>query len=50
MRAELAHLSHCAVPFLSRAAVNLCWNDIRYTEISFDGANQLYLINYAILK
>ena len=25
MRAELARLNHCAVPFLSRAAVNLCW-------------------------
>ena len=24
---ELANLSHCAVPFLSRAAVNLCWYD-----------------------
>ena len=25
MRAELANLNHCAVPLLSRAAVNLCW-------------------------
>ena len=25
MRAELANRNHCAVPFLSRAAVNLCW-------------------------
>ena len=25
MRAELANLDHCAVPFLSRATVNLCW-------------------------
>ena len=25
MRTELANLNHCAVPFLSRAAVNLCW-------------------------
>ena len=24
IRAELANLNHCAVPFLSRAAVNLC--------------------------
>ena len=23
MRAELANLNHCAVPFLSRAAINL---------------------------
>ena len=23
--AELANLNHCALPFLSRAAVNLCW-------------------------
>ena len=27
MRAELANLNHCAVPFLSRAAVNLSWFD-----------------------
>ena len=25
MRAELANLNHCAVPFLSRAIANLCW-------------------------
>ena len=25
MRAELASLNHCAVPFLSRTAVNLSW-------------------------
>ena len=25
MSAELASLNHCAVPFLSRAVVNLCW-------------------------
>ena len=28
MRSELANLDHCAVPFLSRATVNLCWYDI----------------------
>ena len=25
MRAKLVNLNHCAVPFLSRAAANLCW-------------------------
>ena len=25
MRGNLASLNHCAVPLLSRAAVNLCW-------------------------
>ena len=25
MREELANLNYCAEPFLSRAAVNLCW-------------------------
>ena len=25
MRAKLANLNHCAVPFLSRAVANLCW-------------------------
>ena len=29
MRAELANHNHCAVPFLSRAAVNLSWYDSR---------------------
>ena len=33
MRAELANLNHCAVPFLSRAAVNLCWYYITYSFI-----------------
>ena len=27
MRAKLATLNHCAVPVLSRAAVNLSWYD-----------------------
>ena len=27
MRAELADLNYCAIPFLSRAAVNLSWYD-----------------------
>ena len=27
MRAELSSLNHCAVPFLSPAAVNLRWYD-----------------------
>ena len=27
MSAELANLNHCAVPFLSHAAVNLSWYD-----------------------
>ena len=30
MRAELANLSQCALPFLSRAAVNLSWCDSSY--------------------
>ena len=30
MRDKLANLNHCAVPFLSRAAVNLCCYD--YTD------------------
>ena len=30
MRAEIANLNHCAVPFLSRADVNLIWYDSIY--------------------
>ena len=29
MRAELTNLNHHAIPFLSRAAVNLSWYDSR---------------------
>ena len=35
MRSELASLNHCAVPFLSRAAVNLCWYYIINTYIVY---------------
>ena len=34
MRAKLANLNDCAVSFLSRAAVNLCWYDIVYSNYS----------------
>ena len=30
MRANFDVLNHCAVPFLSRAAVNLCWYQYYY--------------------
>ena len=33
MCADLAGLNHCAVPFLSRAAVNLCWY---YSSVVFN--------------
>ena len=33
MRAELADPSHCAVPFLSRAAASLCWYMIIYIPV-----------------
>ena len=33
MRAELANLNPCAVPFLSRATVNLCWFCCIYISI-----------------
>ena len=32
MRAELANINDCAVPFLSRAAVNFCWYDYTTTR------------------
>ena len=35
MRAELADLNHCAVPFLSRAATNLYWFVIIYNVAYF---------------
>ena len=30
MRAEVANLNHCAEPFLSRAAANMCWYYYKY--------------------
>ena len=33
MRAELANLNDCSVPFLSRAAVKLCWYDYMSQQI-----------------
>ena len=33
MRAELASLNPCAVPFLSRAAINLSWYDYIYNFV-----------------
>ena len=40
MRAELANLNHCAVQFLSRAAVNLCWYYCAYRIPNIDGYDQ----------
>ena len=41
MREELASLNHCAVPFLSRAAVNLSWYDSTH-PFSVDAGHSLY--------
>ena len=35
MRAELVSLDHCAVPFLSCAAVSLCWYNNTFTAYIF---------------
>ena len=48
MRAELANLNHCAVPFLSRAAVNLSWYDNLYKYYSIIAFIQLLLFLYPI--
>ena len=40
MRAKLANLNHCAVPFLSRAVVNLSW---------YDRTLYTYTIHYCLL-
>ena len=45
MSASLANLNHCAVPFLSRAAVNLCWYYyIFYNKQNVDHIVLLYLL------
>ena len=42
MRAELANLNHCAVLFLSRAAVNLSWYDsILYVYVSTNNVKSI---------
>ena len=33
MRVKLANLNHCAVPFLSHAAANLCWYNINILNL-----------------
>ena len=35
MRAEFAYLNDCAVPFLRRTAVNLCWYYYAYSSIGY---------------
>ena len=41
MRAELANINHCAVPFLSRAAVNLSWYDSsQHSEVQIENVNE----------
>ena len=37
MRAQLANLNNCAVLFLNRAAVNLCWYNYTHDHISIAG-------------
>ena len=44
MRAKLANLNHCEVPFLSRAAVNLSWYDT--TVKGATGSHQLKCVSY----
>ena len=39
MRGELANLNHCAVPFFSRAAINLSWND----DSIYNTYNEVYI-------
>ena len=46
MRAELASLNHCAVPFLSRAAVNLIWYDSTCTYVQKLPYKYKYLITF----
>ena len=38
LRAKLANLNHCAVPFLSRAIANLCW----YSYTVYSRAHKLF--------
>ena len=53
MRAELANLNHCAVPFLNRAAVNLCWyydtTRIR-THVTHYSSCLTYFISFTVVK
>ena len=42
MRAKLANLNHCAVPFLSRAVVSLCW--CFYTLYVVHGTEHIFII------
>ena len=53
MRAKLANLNHCAVPFLSRTAANLSWNDSIYYILYFSqkiaaAQNEVALNNHRV--
>ena len=47
MRAKLANLNHCAVPFLSRAAVNLSWYDITVFYTYYNGYLFLMVLQFS---
>ena len=49
MRAELANHNHCAVPFLSRAAVNLSWYDSTHFALDMIDRRHFH-IQYALYK
>ena len=42
MCAELANLNHCAVPFLSRTAVNLSWYDSTIPHKHLDNISSIF--------
>ena len=50
MRPELASLSHCAVPFLSRAAANLFWYCYIFTLLYFALTNVLLRLTQLWLR
>ena len=48
MRAELANLNQCAVSFISRDAVRLCWYCSNYIyNVTFQGASSPLVVKFA---
>ena len=50
MRAKLTNLNYCAVPFLSRAAVNLCWYDYIHYTLQFGLIQQILTVPLSCIQ
>ena len=52
MRADLANLDHCAVPYLSSAAANLCWynTSVYYISPILECLHGVFVIPFCLIR